>query len=464
MNKTSRLALLNVLQLVVDFICLILSFILAYFLVEFQSHLLTPTDYLWLIIVYIPIWMLLMNSLQMYNSTTFVYFDRIVRSTIFSSFMSAVTTAALMFFLKEYAYSRLLFIIFIILSFLITNIERYIVGKLVKKNRIYSSKQVIIVGGTEIAEKYFYFMKKTNMLMSIIGIVHVKDDNELKGLANLGRLEDLEKILKFLVVDEVVFALPRGYSGQVEEYAHMCEDMGITVKIVIDLYGLNKSRSYLSSAGTFPVLTYYSVSQNKLELMLKRLMDIIGAIVGIIITVPFAIFVIPAIKLSSPGPILFGQPRVGLNGRTFKVYKFRSMYIDAEEKKAELMKLNRVDGGLMFKVKNDPRITKVGNFIRKTSIDELPQFFNVLKGEMSLVGTRPPTLDEVEKYERRHLRRISMKPGITGMWQVSGRSEITDFNEVVALDTEYIDNWTVGLDIKILLKTIAVVFRRKGSF
>ena len=194
----------------------------------------------------------------------------------------------------------------------------------------------------------------------------------------------------------------------------------------------------------------------------KRILDIIGGLVGALITVILFIIVGIAIKLDSPGPIIFAQERIGKNGRRFKMYKFRSMYQDAEARKAELMKQNEMNG-LMFKMKDDPRITKVGKFIRKTSIDEFPQFFNVLLGDMSLVGTRPPTVNEFKEYSNYHKRRLSMKPGITGMWQVSGRSDITDFEEVVKLDCKYIDNWSLGLDLKILVKTVLAVVARKGS-
>ena len=178
-----------------------------------------------------------------------------------------------------------------------------------------------------------------------------------------------------------------------------------------------------------------------------------------------ALSLIHIFYIKSPGPIFFSQYRVGKNGRKFKIYKFRSMYMDAEERKKELMKQNRVSDGLMFKMENDPRVIGsekgpgkgIGNFIRKTSLDEFPQFFNVLKGDMSLVGTRPPTVDEWEKYELHHRARLAIKPGLTGMWQVSGRSEITDFEEVVKLDTKYISEWSFMLDIKILFKTVLIV-------
>ena len=175
-----------------------------------------------------------------------------------------------------------------------------------------------------------------------------------------------------------------------------------------------------------------------------------------------SIFLVPAIKLESPGPVVFKQTRVGRNGRRFSIYKFRSMYIDAEERKKELMKHNEMNG-LMFKMKDDPRITKVGKFIRKTSLDEFPQFFNVLKGDMSLVGTRPPTIDEFLQYDEHHKRRLSLKPGITGMWQGSGRRDIQDFEEVVKLDVEYIDNWSIRLDIKILIQTVISVLKHEGA-
>ena len=173
-------------------------------------------------------------------------------------------------------------------------------------------------------------------------------------------------------------------------------------------------------------------------------------------------FVAVAIKLDSTGPVLFKQERMGRNGRIFNLYKFRSMYADAEARKQELLDNNQMNGAL-FKMTDDPRITKVGRWLRKTSIDEFPQFINVLKGEMSLVGTRPPTLDEVEIYQPQHLKRISAKPGLTGLWQVSGRNKITDFEEVVELDCRYLDQWRFITDIKILAKTVIVVLQRKGA-
>ena len=191
-------------------------------------------------------------------------------------------------------------------------------------------------------------------------------------------------------------------------------------------------------------------------------MDIIGGFVGLVLTGIITLFLAPAIKLDSPGPVFFSQTRIGKNGRRFKIYKFRSMYIDAEERLKDLQDQNEMSG-LMFKMENDPRITKVGAFIRKTSLDEFPQFLNVLKGDMSLVGTRPPTESEFEQYNEHYRRRLSMTPGLTGLWQISGRSDIQDFDEVVKLDLQYIDNWSLTEDIRILLKTVYVVLFGKGA-
>ena len=209
-------------------------------------------------------------------------------------------------------------------------------------------------------------------------------------------------------------------------------------------------------------MTYSLYSVDYGRRLIKRLMDIVGGIVGLLITAVFTPFIAAAIKLDSKGPVFFSQIRIGKNGRRFKIYKFRSMYVDAEKRKQELMDKNEMRG-LMFKMEDDPRITKVGRFIRKTSMDELPQFYNVLKGDMSLVGTRPPTEDEFKQYSLYYRRRLCMTPGLTGMWQVSGRSDIEEFEEVVKLDLEYIDNWSLGLDIKILFKTIWVIFTGRGS-
>ena len=275
-------------------------------------------------------------------------------------------------------------------------------------------------------------------------------------------------------IDEVFIFVPDG-AAKLKEFNRECREMGVTIHSVMDISTVNENSIFMEKLADHAVLTTAFSFIDNYQAIIKRLADILGGIVGSIIAVLIGIVIGPIIKIKSPGPVIFKQRRIGKNGKQFYVLKFRSMHIDAEEKKASLMADNRVSDGMMFKMDFDPRIigntilpdgtkkTGIGEFIRKTSLDEFPQFFNVLKGEMSLVGTRPPTVDEWEKYEYHHRARLAVKPGITGLWQVSGRSEITDFEEVVRLDTKYITSFRLSLDVKILFKTIIVLIKRKGA-
>ena len=261
-----------------------------------------------------------------------------------------------------------------------------------------------------------------------------------------------------LIIDDKMMRTPL-----MDEWVRELEQMGIIVDVNIDAFDLSISgKKTLNRVGKYAVVSFARNLFSTRQMIAKRALDIAGSLVGMVILGIATIFVAPAIKLDSPGPVFFGQTRVGKNGRKFTFYKFRSMYKDAEARKKELMASNEVKG-LMFKMEDDPRITKVGKFIRKTSIDELPQFWNVLRGDMSLVGTRPPTVDEFEHYEAKHKCRLSMTPGLTGLWQISGRSDIRDFDEVVRLDMQYIDNWSILKDIKILILTVKVVLTGRGS-
>lgn len=273
---------------------------------------------------------------------------------------------------------------------------------------------------------------------------------------------DIDEYMKRQAIDEALLSLPNSSREYISSLLKTLQSMGIVAHVAANSLGLSEEAKQVGELGNYRVLTYGTRIFTPAELFIKRAMDICGGLTGLLITGILSIFVVPAICLESPGPAIFKQIRVGKNGRKFAIYKFRSMYMDAEERKRELMEKNEMNG-LMFKIKDDPRITRTGRFIRKTSIDEFPQFLNVLKGDMSLVGTRPPTVDEFEQYEEHHKRRLSLKPGITGMWQVSGRSDIQDFEDVVRMDLEYIDNWSVWLDIKILIQTVFVVFSHKGA-
>lgn len=264
-------------------------------------------------------------------------------------------------------------------------------------------------------------------------------------------------------IDEVFISLS-GKRSVSEDFAGQCRLMGVTLHTSLAKTADLAAGQFVEEIEGYTVLSDSVSIATPVQIFLKRCLDIAGGIVGCLITGILFLVVGPAIYVKSPGPVFFRQERVGKNGRRFYMYKFRSMYMDAEERKQEFMEKNNIKDGRMFKLHNDPRIIKgVGKFIREYSIDEFPQFWNVLKGDMSLVGTRPPTVDEWEKYEAKHRGRLAIRPGITGMWQVHGRSDITDFNEVVRLDKEYIARWSIGLDFKILFQTIGVVLKKKGA-
>ena len=328
-------------------------------------------------------------------------------------------------------------------------------------------KALVILSDYAMAETFAGRISKNNYSdRKLAGIIVTDRDLTGQTIKGIPVVADRKNAVNYLCqnwVDEVITCYNNN-EDVINPILEDCREMGITVHIALTKCGIEGAKRRIENVGGYTVVTNYITSASNRQIFLKRLMDICGGIVGCIITLILFLFVAPAIYIKSPGPIFFSQIRVGKNGKKFRIYKFRSMYMDAEERKKELMKQNKVKDGMMFKMDHDPRIIKgVGNFIRKTSIDEFPQFFNVLKGDMSLVGTRPPTVDEWEKYNKHHRRRMAIKPGLTGMWQISGRSSITDFDEVVALDTKYIAEWNIGLDIKILFKTVGVIFTGKGS-
>ena len=322
-------------------------------------------------------------------------------------------------------------------------------------------------------------MRKNNYARyTLSGVVVVDEDwtgRSVLGVPVVASKENAPMYVCQQWIDEVLIVVSEAIPYPAELMDKLTET-GVTVHLNLAMLSHARGKKqFVEKVGNYTVLTTSLNYASTKQLLVKRLMDIAGGLAGCILTGIICIFVGPAIYIASPGPIFFAQERVGKNGKKFKMYKFRSMYMDAEQRKAELMKDNKLGDGKMFKLDFDPRVignkilpdgthkTGIGEFIRSTSLDEFPQFFNVLKGDMSIVGTRPPLISETSLYELHHHARLAIKPGITGMWQVSGRSNITDFEEVVRLDKEYIENWNIGLDIKILLKTVLVVFKKDGS-
>ena len=370
----------------------------------------------------------------------------------------------------------LTFIIYIILTYLVR-----IYYKKYKKNHTSKEKKnrlLLISDESGVSDLIKDIGNNIHSRYLVSGLVIVDKNLVGEKIEGIDVVADEESVANYVCqewIDGVLIVLSED-SPYPNELIDKLVETGVPVHYNVRNIVQEKGKKQLvEKLGDYVVITTSVNYVSTRQVLIKRLMDIVAGLVGCIFTLLACIVIGPIIYIASPGPIFFAQDRVGRNGKIFKMYKFRSMYMDAEERKAELMKNNQYGDARMFKLDFDPRIIGnkiladgrkkkgIGNFIRKTSLDEFPQFFNVLKGDMSLVGTRPPLLSETALYEPHHKVRLAIKPGITGMWQVSGRSNITDFEEVVKLDREYIENWNIGLDFKILLKTFLVVFKRDGS-
>lgn len=395
----------------------------------------------------------------------FVEFMAVLKFNIFM----ALAIASFLFMIRRgELFSRSVWGYFTVFDLIIVWLVRLLMKKVL---RAYFTSQsnivkIMVIAKDAVLDKTVSRLKQNlDIEYEIVALACADADRKgvvIDGIKVTAGRDDMLEIARQMPLDEVFINLPDEDNEYVKHVIYDLESMGIACHCNIDIIDRPQKEIRVGKFAGYTVVTYSINHFDYRRMMIKRLIDIVGGLVGLIITAAATPFVALAIKIDSPGPVFFAQTRIGKNGRRFKIYKFRSMYIDAEARKKELEAQNEMQG-LMFKMENDPRITKVGKFIRKTSIDELPQFFNIVKGDMSLVGTRPPTEDEFEKYNSHYRRRISMTPGLTGLWQISGRSEIVDFDDVVKYDLEYIDNWTLGLDIKILAQTVWVVLTGKGS-
>lgn len=400
------------------------------------------------------------------------------KATVIQAVYVAACESIYLFLTKQSEeFSRISFLCFVVLYPALMYGMRCLLKRFLRNhgNVLGEKKGILLVASADVAEDLAVHMEKRCLgPMKILGIGLIENNISQMKIGSYPIVASGEKeILDYAQnnwVDEVVVRTSRD-TDAVRRLIERFSEMGIVVHQCLNaLEGVMANQSVAKLWG-YTVLTSYINVVTYRQVLLKRSIDICGAIIGLIITGILTIVIGPVIYAVSPGPIFFSQVRIGRGGKRFKIYKFRSMYMDAEKRKAELMEKNKMSG-YMFKLDADPRILGSGDdgtrkgigwFIRKTSIDEFPQFWNVLKGDMSLVGTRPPTVDEWEKYEYHHRARMATKPGITGLWQVSGRSDITDFEEVVALDMEYIRNWTLGEDIKILFRTVGAVVKGRGS-
>ena len=467
--------------ILLDIVCLHIAFILAYMTRHGLSNPYADSEYFNLAAIYTLVDILVLIANRSMKNVLKRGFYKEMEQTVRHVFYVTVLVALYMFSVQAGStYSRIAFFLLSAYYVLIAYGVRLVWKKfLMKKKKELCRAAVYFVTTKERAEyvvKRFYDNNITSR--KVQGMCILDEDcagTEINGVPVTASAENLVKHLCEIWVDEVFVSLPVAYPYPAKLLSDMAE-MGIVVHMEMEQLECDSwQHQVIENFAGATVRTTSMTMATPGQAALKRTLDILGGIVGCLITGVLTLIIGPMIYIKSPGPIFFKQTRVGKNGKKFQMYKFRSMYLDAEERKAELMAQNRVQGGLMFKLDYDPRIIGsekrpdgtikkgIGNFIRDYSLDEFPQFLNVLKGDLSLVGTRPPTVDEWEKYELHHHARLAIKPGITGMWQVSGRSNITDFEQVVELDKKYIREWSMGLDFRILLQTFKAVLGKDGS-
>lgn len=428
-------------------------------------HFTNNTWILWSL--YIPAWIAVLSMQGMYRDIRTSRFIVIVGIILRTSIITTLVLGTAIFLFKLTLTSRLFIATFIVTTVVFLITEKHLLGFFLDYiHRLgYNQVNLLIVGTGKRARQFIRNVKEhSNWGLRIIGLIdddHGMFGKQIEGYRVLGRIQDIPFIIHRKVIDRVIFVVPRLWLNRIDEAILACEREGIATSISMDLYNLRIAKVRQTDFSGFPLLEFETFNAREWQLFVKRLFDIFFSLFLLAVLSPLMILVSLAIKMTSRGPVLFKQRRCGLNGRHFTLYKFRTMYVGAEMRKRELDKMNEMDGPV-FKIKRDPRITKIGRILRKFSIDELPQLFNVLKGDMSIVGPRPPLPVEVDLYQLWQRRRLSLKPGLTCIWQVSGRNNIK-FERWMEMDLEYIDNWSLWLDFKILFKTFFVVLSGYGA-
>ena len=385
-----------------------------------------------------------------------------------SAFFTILASGTIIYLFRLEFVNRLFFVIFLMISSILIIVGKIVIFSFMHaiRRKGYNFRRILIVGtGRRAVNIINKIQNHPEWGIKIIGAI---DDEPSRGIEKvkdvevIGSIKDISEILHMYVIDEVIFVVPRLRLNYIENAIYDCETQGVKATVAVDLFNLKIARARQTELEDIPLLTFETTVAKESQLFIKRAMDIVISGLAIIILSPLFLVVASLIKLTSSGPVIFRQKRISLNGRVFVLYKFRTMHKEAEKEQSELKVLNEMKGPV-FKVKKDHRITPVGRILRKFSIDELLQFFNIFVGHMSLIGPRPLPVYEVAKFEPWQRRRLSMRPGLTCLWQIKGRNKI-EFDEWMNLDLEYLDNWSLGLDFKILILTIPVVLLGIGAY
>jgi exopolysaccharide biosynthesis polyprenyl glycosylphosphotransferase len=411
------------------------------------------------------VWPFTFQQLDVYASVRTLGFWEVTRRLFVSGCVVATILGALAFALEVPLSREFPFVCAGVQGVVLSTTRLFAYAALRAARRVgRNSRNVLIVGtGSRAAQIKRSIESHPQWGLRVLGFVDDVDTAVDPSLYNvkLFRMDEMQDLLSHLVVDRVLVAVPRSMLGSIAPVLSTCSSTGVPLTLSTDLFGDYLPTPQIGHFGGRPSLEFAAVHHHSVLLGLKRAIDLVCAATALVLTAPLLGLAALAIRLEDGGPIFFTQSRCGLYGRQFKMIKLRTMCVDAESRKADLVEMNEMDGPV-FKVKRDPRVTRVGAFLRRYSVDELPQFLNVLVGEMSVVGPRPPMPEEVGHYEISERRRLSMRPGITCIWQVGGRNEI-GFREWVKLDLQYIDAWSLGLDLKIMFQTIPAVFFGRGA-
>jgi len=459
-------------DLVVSTLCLLAAFPLVTWLRGWPAVPLELRQQLGLLAVIAPIWALVFRLVRsdqpMRTRARWHQVGVVVRSVT----LGVGLLAAFLYLTRLVVVPRSVLLAFFVLNVVVGIASRLAIHEVLRvaRARGRNTKQVVIVGTTKRARRMAdLFTDNPEWGVKVVGLLGRNGlgrslvGKEVHGMPVLGTVEDLLKVLREVVVDEVVFAVPEIELDQVEEALKVCEMMGVQARLMMDFADPPVARVAVDKLGSIPMISFSATAEGSLGMAVKGMLDFGGALALIVFLSPVLLACAVAVRLSSPGPILFRQKRCGLNGREFVIYKFRSMVAEADRMRGDLARQQNDQDGPVFKLARDPRITAVGCFLRRMSLDELPQLFNVLKGDMSLVGPRPELKCVLDDFESWQLRRLSVKPGLTGLWQVSGRCE-TSFAERVKLDLQYIDRWSLALDLKILALTLPAVLSGRGAY
>ena len=455
-------------MIIVDMVIAALAFGLAYMMRDQVEGLYFFSSYLWIIPFLSIAWGLVLYLLGMYASFRLKSVLEVLSIILRAGGMVFLLFGCITYLLKIGYVSRSLIGYAFGVTILFLCIEKLILIVFFHhlRQKGFNFRNLLIVGTGRRARAFITQINhRREFGLKIVSVIDPDKDRVgqmICGHPVVGTLEDIPDILTNTAIDNVVFIVPRSMLNVIEKQILCCETLGVTAHVAVDLFPMQFTQGRPESLLGMPIMTFESVSGKHQELIIKRLLDIILSGIGLIVIAPLLAVVALLVRSTSKGPVFFSQERCSLNGRRFKLYKFRTMVIDAESKMAELMAFNQMEGPA-FKMDNDPRVTSVGRVLRKLSIDELPQLWNVFLGDMSLVGPRPPLPKEVQQYDFWQRRRLSMRPGITCLWQVGGRNKIKDFDEWARLDLKYIDEWSLALDFKILLKTFPAVVSGAGA-